>query len=260
MNTADPHMSQTGVSSTLEFQSCDFTLPTTNTPPVSIIDQGNWYFNSCQGSGSFEVQSTGMSFFILSDFSMGSAAPFLTITSTNTTVLSKSTFLSSSSSPIIVNATANVLISNCVFTTNALYGISGTGTIQYSLLSMGFIGSALDVINPTITVQPIPVRLGNATNFTSISFADTPYTVLSTDQYISVDTSGGAISILFPDTPYMGQEWVVKDATGNALLNNITITTVSGTDLIDGSTTDLIALNYGSVNLIASSSTTYQTY
>ena len=123
--------------------------------------------------------------------------------------------------------------------------VQGNGSVRYALIVSGFGNSP--IFDPALTVQPIPVKLGNATNFTRISVADTPYTVLSTDEYISVDTSGGAVTVLFPDTPAIGQEWTVKDATGNALLNNITITTVSGTDFIDGSTIDTIASAFRAV-------------
>lgn len=259
-NTVNPSITQSGVSTFLSFERCQFFLTTSNTPAISTIDQGVWQFYLCSGGTCIVSSGTASLFIDRTGFGMNSSASPITANGGNLSI-TDSNFLCASSSPVVVNSPTSATIIRSLFTTNATYGISGNATnFQYSLLSMGFIGGALNVLNPTLTVQGIPTRLGNATNFTSISFADTPYTVLSTDEYISVDTSGGAISILFPDSPATGQEWTVKDATGNALLNNITITTVSGTDFIDGSTSDIIALNYGAVNLIASSSTTYQTY
>ena len=44
--------------------------------------------------------------------------------------------------------------------------------------------------------------------------------------------------------------FVVKDRGGNSSVNNITITTVGGSVLIDGATTYLIDLNYESASLV----------
>jgi hypothetical protein len=78
----------------------------------------------------------------------------------------------------------------------------------------------------------------------------TPYTVLLTDQYLGVDCSGAAITLLFPDAPSTGQYWTIKDVTGSAATNNITITTVSGTDTFDGSTSVILSQNYGSLTVL----------
>ena len=100
--------------------------------------------------------------------------------------------------------------------------------------------------------------LSRATNYTNVSTS--PYTVLSTDQYLSVDTSSIPITLNFPNAPTFKREWVIKDRTGNAAANNITITTPGGTVTFDGSTTYLINSNYGSVNLIANATPTYEVF
>lgn len=86
--------------------------------------------------------------------------------------------------------------------------------------------------------------------YTSISFVDSPYTVLLTDEYISVDTSGGPVIIKFPDNPGSIQVWIVKDRTGNASTNNITLTTVSGVDTFDGVTSFLLKGNFDAQNVL----------
>jgi hypothetical protein len=86
-----------------------------------------------------------------------------------------------------------------------------------------------------------------------------PYTVLSTDYYISVDSSGGAVTLRFPNAPTVNQTWTVKDRTGNASANNISVTTVGGAVTIDGATTYTIISNYGSINLI-NNATSYEVY
>lgn len=87
-------------------------------------------------------------------------------------------------------------------------------------------------------------------NYTSVNHAASPYTVMLTDQYISVDCSGGTVTLKFPDNPGGVQVWSVKDRTGSASTNNITLTTVTGTDTFDGVTSYLLKGNYDANNLI----------
>lgn len=86
--------------------------------------------------------------------------------------------------------------------------------------------------------------------YTNVTFGDSPYTVLSTDYYLSLDTSGGAIILLFPNAPTTTERWVVKDRTGNATANNIQLTTVGGAVTLDGLTSQYLAGNFSSVELL----------
>src|SRR5205085_10766121 len=59
------------------------------------------------------------------------------------------------------------------------------------------------------------------------------YTCTDSDYLIPVDCSGGAVLITLPSSPYSKMEIIVKDRTGSAAANNIT---VNGNGLqIDGS-------------------------
>ncbi len=80
-----------------------------------------------------------------------------------------------------------------------------------------------------------------------------------TDYYISIDTSGGAVTIRLPNAPTTGRIFVIKDRTGNALANNVTITTVGGAVTLDGSTTYLLNSNYEAATLIFNG-TSYEVY
>lgn len=77
-----------------------------------------------------------------------------------------------------------------------------------------------------------------------------PYAVVSTDYYISVDTTAAARTINFPNSPRSNITYVVKDRTGNAAANNITLTTPGGVILFDGSPTYVINSNYGCAQLM----------
>lgn len=96
--------------------------------------------------------------------------------------------------------------------------------------------------------------------YTNVNHAASPYTVLPADQYISVDCSGGAVTLLFPNAPTANRTWTVKDRTGNSATNNITITTVGGAVNVDGATTYVIKINYESIELLANSVPTFEVF
>lgn len=78
----------------------------------------------------------------------------------------------------------------------------------------------------------------------------TPYVVLLTDEFLSVDCSGGPITVQLPNTPTTGQSWIIKDRTGNAQINNITVTTVGGVKTIDGVTSYVMNTKLSSIEVI----------
>lgn len=69
------------------------------------------------------------------------------------------------------------------------------------------------------------------------------YAATIADVNVGVDTSGGAHTIWLPDAPPGGFVFYIKDLTGNALANNITVTTVAGTPTFDGSTSYVMNTN-----------------
>lgn len=85
---------------------------------------------------------------------------------------------------------------------------------------------------------------------TSVIHSASPYTVLSTDQYLAVNVSGGVVTIKLPNAPTTGRVIHIKDSNGLAATSNISITTVGGSVTIDGQTTYTMATNYQSVSVI----------
>lgn len=105
------------------------------------------------------------------------------------------------------------------------------------------------------------VSLSNSsTNYTNVTHAMSPYTVLATDQYISVDCSAGVVQLNFPNAPTFKEVWIVKDRTGNASVSHITLTTPGGTVTFDGLTTYTMNSNYQAINLLANATPTYEVY
>lgn len=99
-----------------------------------------------------------------------------------------------------------------------------------------------------------------AVTYTNVTFAMSPYTVLTTDEYLSVDSSGGAVTLNFPNSPVAYQIWTVKDRTGSASVNNITLSTPGGSVTIDGQTSYTIRSNYAAVNVLANATPSYEVY
>lgn len=97
-------------------------------------------------------------------------------------------------------------------------------------------------------------------NYTNVTSAMSPYTVLVADQYISVDCSIGSVQLNFPNSPTAERLWIIKDRTGNASLHNITLTTPGGTVTFDGLTTYTMNSNYQAINLLANATPTYEVY
>lgn len=94
---------------------------------------------------------------------------------------------------------------------------------------------------------------------TSVNHAASPYTVLTTDEFLACQTSTGTISLLLPNTTTTGRVFIIKDSNGAAATSNISVTTVGGTVTIDGQTTYKIISNYGSINVIFDG-TAYEIY
>lgn len=93
---------------------------------------------------------------------------------------------------------------------------------------------------PTGPTGPAPTLLVPVTVVTT-----TPYTALSSDYVIGVNVAGPSI-VNLPASP-VGTIYYVKDVSGNALVNPITIQDVA---LIDGVATALINSDYGSLTFV----------
>lgn len=70
-----------------------------------------------------------------------------------------------------------------------------------------------------------------------ITTGSSTYVVQPTDTYIGCQTNITAITVQLPDAPVTGRIYIVSDIFGAAIINSITVTTVSGGVLIDGANT-----------------------
>jgi LEA14-like dessication related protein len=94
----------------------------------------------------------------------------------------------------------------------------------------------------------MPIGIKDYSDFTLVD--SSPYNVKSSDQRLSVDTSTLAISIILPTNQLNPNrlDLTIKDISGNATTNNITIST-EGSEKIDGQDTAIINGNYDSITI-----------
>jgi hypothetical protein len=100
-------------------------------------------------------------------------------------------------------------------------------------------------------------------SFMTITFVThatgSPYVVLSTDQFIAVNSTAGTVTIELPNAPSTGQIFTIKDQKGESLVNAITVTTVGGVVTIDGATSQVFGEMYESLRVIYDGSA-YETF
>lgn len=180
----------------------------------------------------------------------------------STITLSNGNNITVTGSPVALGGTASF---NLTGTTNHALQLGNAGG---SLTSLGVaangqlpIGSAgADPVLATLTAGTgisisngagtITISSSGTTTLTYTSVTTSPYVVLITDDFLGVTTSSIAITIQLPNAPVTGRTWTIKDATGNAATNNITVTTIGGVVLLDGSATFVMNTAFESVDVL----------
>ena len=119
--------------------------------------------------------------------------------------------------------------------------------------NLTFSNGAGNILNLTVNASPI-------ISYVAIAFANSPYTASVTTEFISCDTSGGAITINLPSAGVaQGESWIIKDRTGQANINPITIQSLVGGKTIDTAANYIINASFGSVRILYNG-TNYEVY
>lgn len=125
------------------------------------------------------------------------------------------------------------------------------------------LGTANIVAGTGIAVTPsanqILIDATSVPGFLAYIGVSTDYVVQPDDEYISVTLSGSPITIELPNAPTTGRIFTIKDKAGTSAANNITITTVGGTVLIDGATTFVMNTAFQATSVIFGTSA-YEVY
>jgi hypothetical protein len=128
------------------------------------------------------------------------------------------------------------------FTIGSNGALSGAGTATFSNLSGSNTG------DQDLGVTP-------SANIANVNNAASPYTILSADQLIFVDTSGGVVSLNLPN-PALRRTWVIKDRAGSLSTNSLTLVRFGAESIENVAANKVFSTNFGSWR-IASDGTNY---
>jgi hypothetical protein len=152
-----------------------------------------------------------------------------------------------SAQPLTIRPLTTPSVSLGYSVNNASVNIGGTsGTGQSINLGVGGSGDIFTAGGFIFRSQG-PAVFSKAIQYgrTAVNHASSPYTPSATTDYIlGCDTSGGAITINLPALGWNGQTFIIKDETGNAGTNNITVN-APATHTLDGASSVVIGTNYG---------------
>jgi hypothetical protein len=123
---------------------------------------------------------------------------------------------------------------------------TGGPLVSSSFTLAGGLNMATSGAGTTITFAASPAQY--LTNYRVANAS--PFVVNATDYYITVDTSTIPITIQLPDAPTIYRRFIIKDSAGNASVQNVTVTTVSGIKFIDGAATFVMNTNYQAIELV----------
>jgi hypothetical protein len=116
-------------------------------------------------------------------------------------------------------------------------------------------GGGTDGITTSAAGSTITITLTEtAAEYVNVTNAMSPYTVTETDYFISVDSSGGPVTINLPDAPNENRQFIVKDRLGQAGTNNITIKSLTSASTLDGQASYIFVDNYESLECLYNSS------
>ena len=108
------------------------------------------------------------------------------------------------------------------------------GAVPPTANNINIVGSGGVIVNGNMGTSTLTISLTeDAPSYVNVTHAMSPYTVLSTDYFISVDASGGTVTINLPDAPTTNQQFIIKDRLGYGGENIITIKSLSGVTTID---------------------------
>jgi len=227
----------TGVGGTISISAGNGTGVTTGTGGAAFIASGTG--TTSNGSVSFRVGST----------------TFMTFgPSPNPTGILDMNWVSTITAPRIVHAgsaTNNVIGADFTFQAQ---NMSGTTTTGGSVKIRSGTGTSADGYVSTFAGNLEIHRFGSSKSIylagqrvrlTAVN--SSPYTVLIADMNLMVDTTA-ARTINLPTSPVSGDSYRIKDSTGTAATNNITVQ--GNSNNIEGSASNIINTNFGRILVV----------
>jgi len=136
--------------------------------------------------------------------------------------------------------------------------IGGTTAPAHQLVVSGTLSSSVNISASAFYGIGMVLGEGMSLNRTAVT---THMTASQADYYLGVDSSSTAITVHLPNAATLatGQTYVIKDETGNANTNNITIS-ASGTQTIDGQNSIILLSPYSAISLYCNGADKYFVY
>ena len=152
----------------------------------------------------------------------------------------------------LVTATGGITTATGSYTTTSSGGFtaSGSGALSLGSGNMSTTSGNLVVTAGTSTLGgKVTMSAGQKVAVSATKTAN--YTVaLATDYIVRVDSTGGIFTISLPSGHTAGDTVTIKDVTGSAGTNNVTIDP-NAAELIDGLSTFVITVNYQAVTAVS---------
>ncbi len=232
-----------------------------------------WNIQTSQAIGATNASNIGLAAFNSADFTVDANGFVSLLGSATVETFVVDAATAPGTNPVTPNGTGQVTITGGqvaagtttnVIRTNSLAANTYTVQIQRSqAVASSTIGdngvSHFNSANFSVDANGFVTALAQAFNYTAVT-GPTTYVVLATDYYISCDPTAGAITLQFPNAPTFKRQWIIKDRTGTAATNNITLTTPGGTVTFDGLTSFVMNSNFQANQLLANATPTYEVY
>lgn len=125
---------------------------------------------------------------------------------------------------------------------------AATARIKYSVDTGGTVSEVMNMRGAAVETKTVMKMTGGwATNVTETAISAS---VNNQEIIIGVTDTSSARTITLPSTGnFDGQMYIIKDQSGAAATNNISVTVNGGIKTIDGATTQKITSNYGSMTV-----------
>ncbi len=146
--------------------------------------------------------------------------------------------------------------------TAGVSSVNGSNGVTASPTSGNVIVSGVNATTSTVGVasfNPLDFTVSGAgevsligttpNSYVNVTFADSPYTATADDYFISVDCSGGKVTIILPSSTTVNRQFIIKDRLGFAAANNITVS-AGGVTTIDQSIANVFTDNFDSLEVL----------
>lgn len=136
----------------------------------------------------------------------------------------------------------------------------GAAVLAYQNLSTTGGTNPYPTTIPSLSVTQ-QLTLGGGVALHRNAITDASYTLLSTDNFVSVSTTNLAVALSLPSATSVpaGTWFIVKDRSGNASTKAITIT-ANGTNTIDATSTYIIGANWDFVRMMSDGASNWETF